>query len=123
MYMSGSFLPSLGRQPKSTRVEGADMVMQSCDCWPWAHELKECRCGLVREPSHGRLRKRFFLEAEYNTPIDLTLLEPAKHVVDGFQEQCLNRGLHFAVCSKRKRLFEVQTSANDGAPYRVAVQH
>jgi hypothetical protein len=29
MYMSGSFLPSLGRQPKSTRVEGADMVMQS----------------------------------------------------------------------------------------------
>jgi hypothetical protein len=29
MYMFGSFLPSLGRQPKSTRVEGADMVMQS----------------------------------------------------------------------------------------------
>jgi hypothetical protein len=28
--MSGSFLPSLGRQPKSTRVEGADMVVQSC---------------------------------------------------------------------------------------------
>jgi hypothetical protein len=27
--LSGSFLPSLGRQPKSTRVEGADMVMQS----------------------------------------------------------------------------------------------
>jgi hypothetical protein len=27
--MFGSFLPSLGRQPKSTRVEGADMVMQS----------------------------------------------------------------------------------------------
>jgi hypothetical protein len=27
--MFGSFLPSLGRHPKSTRVEGADMVMQS----------------------------------------------------------------------------------------------
>src|SRR6266853_397962 len=30
MNMSGSFLPGLGRQPKSTRVEGADIVMQSC---------------------------------------------------------------------------------------------
>ena len=29
MNMSGSFLPGLGRQPKSTRVEGADIVMQS----------------------------------------------------------------------------------------------
>src|SRR5258708_4546572 len=29
--LSGSFLPSLGRQPKSTRVEGADTVMQSCE--------------------------------------------------------------------------------------------
>jgi hypothetical protein len=32
--MFGSFLPSLGRQPKSTRVEGADMVMQSSAFWP-----------------------------------------------------------------------------------------
>jgi hypothetical protein len=31
--MSGSFLPSLGRQPKPTRVEGADMVMQSSAFW------------------------------------------------------------------------------------------
>jgi hypothetical protein len=28
--LSDSCLPSLGRQPKSTRFEGADIVMQSC---------------------------------------------------------------------------------------------
>jgi hypothetical protein len=28
--MSGSFLPGLGRQPKSTRVAGASIVMKSC---------------------------------------------------------------------------------------------
>ena len=77
---------------------------------------------LTREPSRRRLRECFLLETEYNAPIYLSLFEPAEHVIDGFQRQSLNCGLHFAVSSKRKRLFQVQASANDGAPYRVAVR-
>ena len=77
--------------------------------------------GSTREPRQRRLRKRFLFQAEYNAPIHLSLLEAAKHVIDGLQRQGLNRGPHFAVPGKRERLFQVQASAYDGATNRVAV--
>ena len=61
--MSGSFLPSLGRQPKSTRVEGADMVMQSIHC-----------CGGPKRTADG-LRVMPAKAVQPITLIDLGFLE------------------------------------------------
>jgi hypothetical protein len=76
--------------------------------------------GLAR---YRCLRGRFLPDAEHNAPIYLAPFEPAEDVINTFQWQCLNRRLYFALCGKRKRFFKVQASANDGAPYRVAVQN
>jgi hypothetical protein len=61
MSMSGSFLPSLGRQqPQSTRVEGADIVMKSSGFSNESQDNRQCQtqlCFNLRR--HGLLSIRF----------------------------------------------------------------